>query len=325
MDTHNVVNMLDLSMLKKHILQTSIVAWKHHITESSLERWLKNFTGAALGDRIAEQTIAAWLLMNFTYYTDTEVQELCRMIYRKYIHKKLQEDFYRRSRDDIATKIHRILIRTIFVPLGNPSESGALILYNFRTANALPKEIFNQPRDWNQKLSDGTIDDIVLIDDVTLSGSQAIKYIKTLTLNSVQATLMTFFATPVAIENLSVKVPFIAPLYVNLLDSRTNLFSDESFVFSNHDCLLLKDLAFQLCNYYGIEIVNKELSATENYMKPYPLGFADGQHMFGFYYNTPDNTLPIFWCNSSNWSPAFVRYGKVYGAEGVNIQDEQYW
>lgn len=249
MDVHDVVNVLDLAMLKNHILQTSIVAWKHHITASSLERWLNNFTGAALGDRIAEQTIAAWLLMNFTYYTDTEVRELCRIIYRKYIHKKLQEDFYQKSNDDIATKIHRILDRTIFVPLGNPSESGALILYNFRTANALPKEFFNQPKDWNQMLSDGTIDDIVLIDDVTLSGSQAIGYIRTLTLNSVQATLMTFFATPSAIENLANNTPFVTPLYVNLLDSRTNLFSDESFVFSNHDCLHLKDLTFLLCNY----------------------------------------------------------------------------
>ena len=325
MDVHDVVNVLDLAMLKNHILQTSIVAWKHHITASSLERWLNNFTGAALGDRIAEQTIAAWLLMNFTYYTDTEVRELCRIIYRKYIHKKLQEDFYQKSSDDITTKIHRILVRTIFVPLGNPSESGALILYNFRTANDLPKEFFNQPKDWNQKLSDGTIDDIVLIDDVTLSGSQAIEYIRTLTLNSIQATLMTFFATPSAIENLATKAPFVTPLYVNLLDSRTTLFSDESFVFSNHDCLHLKDLTFQLCNYYGMEIVNKELSAAETYMKHYPLGFANGQHMFGFYYNTPDNTLPIFWCKSSNWSPAFVRHRKKYSIEGVDIQDEQYW
>ena len=55
-------------------------------------------------------------------------------------------------------------------------------------------------------------------------------------------------------------------------------------------------------------------------MKSHPLGFADGQHLFGFYYNTPDNTLPIFWCKSPNWSPAFVRYGKVYGIEGFVFQ-----
>ena len=213
MDVQNILSTIDLAELRNHIIQTSIVAWKNYITESSLDRWLKNFDGAALGNAVVEQTIAAWLLLNFTYYTDTEVRELCKIIYRKFIHRKLQEEYYQRSSEDVQTKIQRILTRTIFLPLGNPSESGALILY----------------------------------------------------------------------------------------------------------------LAFKLCNYYGTEIVSHELSAAEAYMKSHPLGFADGQHLFGFYYNTPDNTLPIFWCKSPNWSPAFVRYGKVYGIEGVCISDEQYW
>lgn len=126
------------------------------------------------------------------------------------------------------------------------SESGALILYNFRTANALPKRVFNQPIDWSTKLSDGNIDDIVLIDDVTLSGSQAIDYVGRLPVNNIQTTLMTFFATPIAINNLKKAASQIVPLYVSLLDSRTNLFSDRSSVFSNPDCLQLKDLAFKL-------------------------------------------------------------------------------
>lgn len=325
MDVSDVVRLLDLVKLKDNIIQTSIVAWKYHITPSSLEKWLDNFTGAALGDKVAEQTIAAWLLTNFTYYTEAEVRELCRLIYRKYIHRKLQEDYYQKSSNPIQTKIQRILKRSFFVPLGNPSESGALILFNFRTANALPKEIFEQPTNWKEKLADGTIDDVVLIDDVTLSGSQAIQYVQSLPLAGVQTTLMTFFATPLAINNLKYHVPFLNLMPVNLLDARTNLFSNDSFVFSNEDCLQLKDLAYTLCLYYGQKIVDSELPFAESYMKKYPLGFANGQHLFGFYYNTPDNTLPIFWCESSNWNPAFVRYAKVYGTEGVEIQNEQYW
>ena len=201
MDVQNILSTIDLAELRNHIIQTSIVAWKNYITESSLDRWLKNFDGAALGNAVVEQTIAAWLLLNFTYYTDTEVRELCKIIYRKFIHRKLQEEYYQRSSEDVQTKIQRILTRTIFLPLGNPSESGALILYNFRTANALPKRVFNQPIDWSTKLSDGNIDDIVLIDDVTLSGSQAIDYVGRLPVNNIQTTLMTFFATPIAINN----------------------------------------------------------------------------------------------------------------------------
>lgn len=96
-------------------------------------------------------------------------RDIARVLRRENIHRKLQEEYYQRSSEDVQTKIQRILTRTIFLPLGNPSESGALILYNFRTANALPKRVFNQPIDWSTKLSDGNIDDIVLIDDVFLA------------------------------------------------------------------------------------------------------------------------------------------------------------
>lgn len=325
MDVSDVVRLLNFEKLKDNIIQTSIVAWNHHVTPSSLDKWLNNFTGAALGDKAAEQTIAAWLLTNFTYYTDSEVSELCRLIYRKYIHKKLQESYYQKSSDPLQSKVQRILNRSIFAPLGNPSESGSLILFKFRTANNLPKGIFEQPTNWQDKLASGTVDDVVFIDDVTLSGSQASEYVKSLPLTSVQSTLMTFFATPKAIEHLSHSVPYLNLMFVNLLDGRTNLFSSDSFVFSNKDCSQLKDLSYSLCMYYGREIVNHELPPTESYMKNFPLGFANGQHLFGFYYNTPDNTLPIFWCKSPNWNPAFVRYAKVYNTAGVEIQNEQYW
>lgn len=324
MDVSDVVRLLDLVKLKDNIIQTSIVAWKYHITPSSLEKWLDNFTGAALGDKVAEQTIAAWLLTNFTYYTEAEVRELCRLIYRNYIHKKLQEDYYQKSSNPIQTKIQRILKRSIFVPLGNPSESGALILFNFRTANALPKEIFEQPTNWKEKLADGTIDDVVLIDDVTLSGSQAIQYVQSLPLVGVQTTLMTFFATPLAINNLKYRVPFLNLMPVNLLDARTNLFQMTHLFFKRR---LPAVKRFGICTMFILRSKNCKQRTTiaESYMNKYPLGFANGQHLFGFYYNTPDNTLPIFWCESSNWNPAFVRYAKVYGTEGVEIQNEQYW
>ncbi len=325
MNVDDIQNLINLDTLKNQILQTSISAWNQHITRTSLDRWLRNFNGDALGSVIAEQTIAAWLLMNFTYYTKDEVRELCRVIYRKYIHNKLEQEYYRSSKDPTSTKIRRILQRTIFIPLGNPSESGALILYNFRTANALPKTLFEQPKDWNQKLSDDSIDDIVLIDDVTLSGSQAIEYINSLTIGSVQPTLLTFFATPDAIDNLQHKAPNIVGMYAHYLDARAKLFDDSSFVFSNDDCAGIKELAYTLCIHYGKMIVENELPPTESYMKSYPLGFADGQQMFGFWYNTPDNSLPIFWCDSPNWKPAFTRYNKIYNIEGVDIQDDKYW
>jgi hypothetical protein len=50
----------------------------------------------------------------------------------------------------------------------------------------------------------------------------------------------------------------------------------------------------------------------------HPLGYGDGQYAFGFYYNTPDNTLPIFWSETAGWFPVMKRYEKIYGKGGLN-------
>jgi len=325
MDILNICEQIDFDLIKKRILQTSTVAWDQKITNTSLERWLNNFSGEALGDADAEKVLAAWLLMNFTYYTENEVKELCRIVYRNFVHTKLIEDKYKSLDLKIENKIKLILKHTIFVKLGNPSESGAKLLYDFRIANALPKEVFEEPVDWEKAISEQKIENIVMIDDVTLSGSQAIEYLNKLPKVPIYTYLLTFFSTPAALGNIQTKAPSIVPMSAVSLDSRTQLFSDESFVFSNNTCSALKPHILKLCTHYGEKIVNSELPEAEKYMKKWPLGFCDGQQMFGFYYNTPDNTLPIFWCNSQNWNAAFLRHPKIYNIEGVEISDEQYW
>ena len=45
--------------------------------------------------------------------------------------------------------------------------------------------------------------------------------------------------------------------------------------------------------------------------KGYPLGYGGCQLLLGFSHNTPNNTLPIFWCDN-NWTPFFKRYNKKY-------------
>ena len=45
----------------------------------------------------------------------------------------------------------------------------------------------------------------------------------------------------------------------------------------------------------------------------YPLGFNDDQYCFGMHYNTPNNTLPIFW-SRKDWYPVFSRKEKKNNA-----------
>lgn len=320
-----ITDVIQTDAVIKDILSTSTVAWDQFVGRTSLDRWLANFTGEALGNPEDEQALAAWLLMNFTYYTQSEVEEMCKILYKKFIHAKLQASPYKESSESIENKIRTILSRTAFTHLGSPGESGAFVLYSFRATNKLPAELFKTMEVIKQDISTGKIDDLVLIDDVTISGEQAVTYIESLPDMSITTTLLTFFATQTATEKLFEDAPEIKPMYVYLLDERTKLFSANSHIFSSPQSQAIKVAANTLCMHYGNKIVKHELSEVAKYMSSFPLGFDNGQQMFAFYYNTPDNTLPIFWCDSANWTPIFPRRNKIHDLEGVKISDEQYW
>jgi hypothetical protein len=39
-----------------------------------------------------------------------------------------------------------------------------------------------------------------------------------------------------------------------------------------------------------------------------PFGYRNGQAMVAFFYNTPSNTLPIFWSVANGWKPILQRF-----------------
>ncbi|MDD4494870.1 MAG: hypothetical protein PHV32_11100 [Eubacteriales bacterium] len=87
-------------------------------------------------------------------------------------------------------------------------------------------------------------------------------------------------------------------------------------MFKNENKLKYLDAAKLMSEHYGIKILSNHVD-----LKNHPLGFDDGQQMFGFYYNTPDNSLPIFWCNLDGWIPAFRRYDKLYNREAMKYDE----
>lgn len=292
------------------IEKTSIVAWDEQIKERKIQEWLSNFKGECLGNVDVEQKLALWLLLNFTFYTLKDVKKLCKEIFRQFLREELNEGGFEEgiTRNN---KIEKIIEGTCFVPLGNPSESGAKILYDFRTENKLGKELF-EVKQKNYRC-------LVLIDDVTISGSQAIDYLKGCTIQADRVYLLVFMASPTAIEKIE-KSNKLKLIYSIFLDSRTKCFSEDSFVFQGEQEEKIKILAMKMCEYYGNRIMN---IFSDAYMKDFPLGFNHDQQMFGFYYNTPDNTMPIFWCDE-NWISIFGRYNKIYGKGKVEFDDDQY-
>ena len=193
-----------------------------------------------------------------------------------------------------------------FSSIGSASESGGLILYHFRQESMLSVDRFVYPS--TVKPNDKNI--LVFIDDVTISGSTALRhFFKYLEKQKYRkAYYITLMASTEAINTLKEKN--IDVVYCSILDERDKCFSEKSMVFNRFR--ELKDITKDMVEEYGKNIVDPPDK---------PLGFNDGAYMFGFYYNTPNNSLPIFW-SKKEWYPIFERKVKLYNAKDIELSNK---
>ncbi|MFC4636010.1 hypothetical protein ACFO3O_19025 [Dokdonia ponticola] len=286
----DIPDVKDIMRLLKITQQT---VWKDkEITIPVIEQWLSNFTGEVF-DVDKERHIALWLLLNFCYYSDKEVSHLANEVFNNFRKKIISEgkDF-----TDYLSKVK-------FSLLGSPSESSGLILYYFRQQNRLSKKYF----DTVKEIIATNAEEIIFVDDVSLTGSQLVKYTKEAKKHGVNLKfrLLTLIATERAKK--ACKDNDIELTSAIFLRENDNIFSRKSFLFRGDEPLKLDVLNF--CNHYGLKA------------KPdMPLGFGNASNLLGFFYNTPDNTLPIFWSEINGWKPIFKRFDKKY-TDNYKIED----
>jgi hypothetical protein len=274
-------------------MHTSEIVWRKEITDKNIEDWLTNFKGEVFS-LIEERRIALWLLSNFVYYNEDEVRHLCIQLFKEFIHKILLLDY--NDELNLSDNVQGIIEKTGFLSLGKPSESSGYILYYFRQVNDLNMKNFLLP----QMPANDDLDYLVFVDDVTLTpgiDGQSYSFLKRITADKKKKILLTIIATIEAIETYkNIDVEVISSI---TLDDRNKCFSPNSYLFAPFSKHLEKCKTF--AHYYG----TKAKSSI-------PLGFENGQFTFGFFYNTPDNTLPIFWGEENNWHPIVKRYDKNY-------------
>lgn len=300
---------LDTKRLKRIIRNTSVVAWKNEISDEKIENWINNFDGSYFENVENERKLALWLLAHFSYYTMDDVRILCRNLFNQFLHEKLSND----KDIDLKQAINDIIGNTIFIGLGNDSESGNNILYYFRQENLLSKKSF--------EIDTGRIyENLVYVDDVTISGEQALKYIKTRNIKAKNTYAAVLIATEDAITNLKESDLNVKPISTMILDQRDRAFSDSAYAFSEKRITQIRETAQEFCRLYG-----KRAVKDCGYMAGYPLGFDDGQYMISFEYNTPDNTLPIFWGTGNGWIPLFKRYPKIYREKEYVLDGRKYY
>ena len=278
--------------LINQIKDISLCAWNNRLEVLTIRAWLVNFTGKFFNNQRAEQNLALWLALHFVFYTDQDVRALSKNLWWKFVHQRLSEYSSSGFMSDntLEEKYNYLIDNTVVQPLGNCGGSGTNVCYFFRQSNGLKKELFEFKE--NEKYQY-----LVLVDDATVSGHQAVEYLDTYKgIENKKKYILTYIATDKAKEYIGDRADVISSIN---LDAKSKCFDDCSYIFSRHKNWT--NVAKKMCRHYGQKL------------DPYnPIGYRNGQYTFGFYYNIPNNSLPIFWGTLGGWTPLFDRYFSDY-------------
>lgn len=316
------------------------ILWENRVLKPHLEGWLNNF-------KKEEKDDALYLLSRCMYFGIVSIRAILRALYRdKYCSPVIQE--IRRANEETLddTVIERgfqdHLMRTRFVGVGNPSESGTHLLYYFRQENRIPKKLFVNTDDLYVLKENGTvelrarnIDHIVFIDDLCGSGSQikrdsnvkrCVQNLRKLK-KGLKISYLMMFGTKEGIN--VVKNTTLIGSEIKLFDEveavmelneSYKCFGEHSRYFSNKGC---KEKIRTMSYKYGKFLIGRMVDRNHPRMdsdkriqriEANALGYGDCQLLLSLHHNTPNNTLPIIWFDEDNsvWTPIFKRYNKVY-------------
>ncbi|MEN7432374.1 hypothetical protein VA599_16650 [Chromobacterium sp. TRC.1.1.SA] len=303
--------------------------WDEEVRWSEMRAWAENFSGCIFSAEMEKQ-YALLALSRFMYFSKRLVREMLKSLYRDHFRPTVIQRIRRNHKDtkDISflNKVFDLeLNSTRFLGVGNPSESGAHLLYYFRQVNYLPKNLFSDiaaafapqvdrtpgSKGFTFVPRDSSVTRYVFFDDMVGSGEQASRYLGSYLGNikksnpAIDIKYMCLFSTAAGLKKLN---------QPHLFDGNaTCLFElDDTY----------KCLAPNSRYFLGAPAwfdINKFKDIIDKYAEKMPeheaYGYGGCQLMLGFSHNTPDNTLPLFWYSGREepWNPAFLRYDKQYG------------
>lgn len=286
-------------MMMETIRKTIEVSWKIDLQLNDIYKWLANFNGSFF-DKQDEQQIALWMLCNFTYFNDSEVDHLCRVIHRQLMHRYLLSR--EGCQEDTEKALSEFEKNVKYIPLGNAGSSGSMLLYTYRHVNQLGK--LNCLSNVSLLQAEQSV---ALLDDGYYSCKTATRFLeenKEL-LQGHGIYCLSLIATEKAIQFMKDKdIELITGM---VLDERSKVFASNSLMFKKYH--MIRDFAYEIMKGYG-----------ERIAPSMPLGFDDGQYAIAFRHNTPNNSLPIFWSDRNDWFPIMKR--KESPMKGKTSEDD---
>jgi hypothetical protein len=243
--------------------------FKGEVTEAAFIAWIEQFEEE---DRATMLTLVG----GFRYFS---LQDVFLLLDKLYAQLRDQHGFTPGS--------------TWFVPCGYVAKSGDAVAYFFKRRNALPDNSFLRASDLTEsRLRERP--NVVFIDDFVGSGQLVARTIEELVvpLRARVPEARFVFGTMLAMER-GVR-RFYGQTQLGLCTSMTvgtsaEPFSEDSVIFRTTEAR--RDAEMRVRKY------------TERLSPKSPLGYGGSQALIGFFFGTPNNTLPIFWRSSPEWRP----------------------
>jgi hypothetical protein len=235
-----------------------------------ITRWIAHFEDA-------DHPLAIKILREIKYYRSENIRAMVRsLVQLSCIHFR-------------AVDPNRIL----FIPIGEPFEGSSVI------ARALRDELQGEERIKRlsdlERLTQGTFDAIVFLDDFSGTGSQLEEWWENVEPIVLPRNVPFAIALLVMNHRARRKIEqFTNVLCVDELDVSHNILSPLSGKFTQIE----KDKITEYCRRTGCE-------------KAYLQGFGRCGLLLAFKHQCPDNSLPILWYDEgdTSWEPLFRRYG----------------
>lgn len=256
-------------------------------TTCSPEVWLAQF------ETVAEQLLAVKLLAHFQFFDVDAIRQASSQLHQWLLS---QPGF------DLETAKF-----THFAT----GKSGGLIQYFYRQASQLPNQAsmaFDLALAPPEIVPGKPVNTLVLVDDFLGSGAEADYF-------------LTCLAEALNAQGKTYKQIYFLPIvaYQEGIDRLVKKFSGPPLNLKVHGAIQPPKVLDTTSSYFS----DDEKTQLNTMMKKYaervypqerfgpvatPFGYRNGQALVGFFYNTPTNTLPIFWSGFNGWQPLFRRY-----------------
>lgn len=275
----------------KNVIENCSLKWGFQIDdlEKKASQWLLPLQQKEL---TTEYSVLLKLLDNFNYYSHEEISIVCQKLYNSYINCEANYN------------------SSIYLPV--TSSTGIInhsyeILSKFKDNNHINKHCVIGDLTTYVTSDDYDLDlifNLVFIDDISGSGNTIIKCLKHYMnkypniIREKNIYILLIEATPLSIQRIqSFKESNNLKITVIYHNIQKKAF-DSNYIFPSTEAAQARELTQKL-----------EWEIFEKKDSPFILGYNKSECLVSFYYNTPNNTLSVFWNSSSTfpWLPLFPR------------------